>query len=47
MYAAGKSDVYDAENPGIEKANALTSLLGNQGILIPRLGHFLTRKTPL
>ena len=47
MHAAGKGDVYDAGNPGIKKSNALISLPGNQGILIPRLGHPLPRKTPL
>ena len=46
MYVAGKGDIYDMENPGIGKSNAFTSLPGNQGILIPRLGHPLPRKTP-
>ena len=47
MYAVGKGDVYDVENPGIGKLNTLTSLPGNQGILILHLGHPLPRKTPL
>ena len=47
MYAAGKSNIYNTENPGIGKANTFTSLLGNQGILILRLGYPLPRKTPL
>ena len=29
MYAAGKGDVYDVENPGIGKSNAFTSPPGN------------------
>ena len=42
MHAAGKGDVYDAENPGIGKLNALTFLLNSQGILIPRPGYPLS-----
>ena len=29
MYAAGKGNIYNTENPGIGKANTLTSLPGN------------------
>ena len=29
MQAVGKGDVYDVENPGIGKSNALISLPGN------------------
>ena len=42
MYVAGKGDVYDAENPGIGKSNALTFPLDCQGILIPRPGYPLS-----
>ena len=47
MHVTGKGNIYDTENPGIGKANAFTSLLGSQGILIPRLGYSPSRKTPL
>ena len=40
MYTAEKSDIYKTENLGIGKVNALTSLLDNQGTLIPRLGYY-------
>ena len=47
MHVAGKGNIYNTENPGIRKANTFTSLLNNQGILIPRLGHPPSQKTPL
>ena len=47
MHIAEKGNIYNMENPGIGKSNTFTSLPGNQGILIPRLGHSLPRKTPL
>ena len=42
MHAAGKGDIYDAENPGIGKSNAFTFPLDYQGILIPYLDYPLS-----
>ena len=47
MYAAGKGDVYNAENPGIGKSNTLTFPLNCQGILISRPGYPLSQETSL
>ena len=46
MHTAGKGNVYNAENPGIGKSNALTFPLDRQGTLIPRPGYPLSQETP-
>ena len=46
MHVAGKGDVYDAENPGIGKSNALIFPLDRRGTLIPRPGYPLSQETP-
>ena len=46
MHAAGKGNIYDAENPGIGKLNTLTFPLDRQSTLIPRPGYPLSQETP-
>ena len=46
MHAAGKGNVYNAENPGIGKSNTFTFSLDYQGTLIPRPGYSLSQETP-